>query len=100
MAVITIDLEVPDNIIQMGGIELYAAKKGWKPTITIYETSVDENNQEITISSEVENTVSPVDYAKQYLRDFVKRDFREIYLGLKSAEDMASRSAEFESLFQ
>jgi hypothetical protein len=100
MATISIELEVPDAVIAMGGVTLYAQSKGWKDTITTGAEVTRDDGFTFTEYTTVTNPISALEFAKLYFKEMVKKDFRELYLNLKSAEDMETRSSEFNSLFQ
>jgi len=99
MATISIDLDVPDNVIALGAIQLYAKSKGWTELVIQSTEGVDENGNPSIEVTKVPNPVEALDYAKNYLKLAIKNEFKTIYMTMKASEDSQTRSAEFESLF-
>lgn len=76
MHTVIIDIEIPDELMQMGAIEMFAKSFGWTPTVQ------DE-------SGEIENPVTAEEFGKAQIRQFVlKRVKREAgALAAKQAEE-------------
>ncbi len=64
MAILTIQIEIPDPLLEAGAVELFATNVGWNPTLT------DENG----------NPIPPFDFAVAHLKHYMygraKKQFR------------------------
>lgn len=86
---ISVDLEVPQAVIDAGGIELFASAYGWTPKI------IDPNDNTKTI----DNPVSALDAGKAVVKEFVKQVTKAKYMELarKQSEELASSN--FDNMF-
>ena len=93
MQIINIPLEIPEQLINAGAIELYASKFArWTPTIK-------ELNEE-QVEVEIENPVSAYEACVGYIREFVKEGYRAI-LAEQGAEQGRKQAIEtFDAFFK
>lgn len=86
---ISVELEVPQEIIDAGGIELFASAYGWTPQI------VDPNNETMMI----DNPVSALDAGKAVVKEFVRQVTKAKYLELAQKQATESASSSFDAMF-
>ena len=87
--VISLDLEVPQEVIDAGGVELFASAYGWTPQI------VDPNNETMMI----DNPVSALDAGKAVVKEFVRQVTKAKHLELAQKQATESASSSFDAMF-
>lgn len=92
MALVPIEVvfEVPESVIQAGGIDLYANYYGWEPNVA------DPENE----GQYIDNPETSLDFIKSRIRQHVKEDFSRAYVAAKVEQDRAVRVSEAAALLE
>lgn len=90
MALVPIDLtiDVPQAVIDAGGIDIFAEYFGWTSTI-----SDPENPGQV-----INNPIAALDYSKSAIKAYVKQEFKKAYIQKMSNIDIQTRVNEAEAL--
>ena len=85
-----VTFKLPQELIDAGGIELYAKYHGWEAQVL--------NGEDPAVL--IDNPVTALEYSVHHIGNWLEQDFKVAYTNSKLAEDRQRRAAEAESLLQ
>ena len=92
MTTINIPINIPDELVAQGAVELYARSKGWTPTLD--RDHLDENGQ-VDGRETITNPQDAEDFCIAYVQGVVKADYQSLVV--EQAKEQAT--AQFNALF-